>query len=416
MSKKSATKRIDRAINRAEKLEGKVIEAATSGDGTRVHENLRIFLRSYDVAIACMAQAVQRLKRAYRPSNAKIVKLAEEVSVWQPSTETVRLDFKAKNGNTNDYRPIFVFGLRQQAAQIMAARALTVLVAPDKDQFLFNGGTTKAIEAVCEALEEGFHWVCETDIKSCYPSFDGEALPDCLPLAKEVTRSVLLCSSLNLVSGNFRGLLGKNPWSELEKWQHADFYSDLLAARRGIPQGSIVSPYVVEILLATLIAPLREMGCRVVVFADNIMILAKSESEMSSAVDCLRAALQAHPAGPLHPKVPKWAEPGEAFDFLGYRIDPNMVPIRVSPSPKNKAKFHSKHQALEDHALATDVPTFARLKRIRNIKRHVKSWTAGFPAWPSRQQFREKHLNDVEQLEKKVWNPLRKPEVCDEPK
>jgi hypothetical protein len=66
-------------------------------------------------------------------------------------------------------------------------------------------GTHAAIERVVELLNAGYAWAIETDIHNCYPSFDGEKVPELLPVPKEVTRRVLLCGTYTILlySGTF---------------------------------------------------------------------------------------------------------------------------------------------------------------------------------------------------------------------
>jgi hypothetical protein len=47
-------------------------------------------------------------------------------------------------------------------------------------------------------MREGYAWAIELDIDDCFSSFDGQKVPDLLPLPKQVTRSVLLGQYLNL--------------------------------------------------------------------------------------------------------------------------------------------------------------------------------------------------------------------------
>jgi len=47
-------------------------------------------------------------------------------------------------------------------------------------------------------LLDGYAWTVETDLKDCFPSFDGEELYKFLYLPEKVTRSVIMASTLNI--------------------------------------------------------------------------------------------------------------------------------------------------------------------------------------------------------------------------
>jgi len=169
-------------------------------------------------------------------------------------------------------------------------------------------------ESTRQALIDGYEWAVELDINKYYPSFDEEKLSRLLPLPKEVTDHVILSRYLNLSSG----------FSSIGNSLGDDYEGDAITsgaistARRGIPQGSAVSPIVAEAMVAFALKAVPPLGV-IIAYADNILLLAKTKSDRDSKTEALLAAFEAHPVGRLRLSPTRFA-PGEPFEFLGHRL------------------------------------------------------------------------------------------------
>ena len=115
----------------------------------------------------------------------------------------------------------------------------------------------------------------------------------------------------------------------------------------------------------------------IVSYADNILLMAKSESDVVSMSKSLWSALKAHPAGPFQPKVKKF-DAGQPIEFLGHRLTPKDSVIHIEANERNRGKFKN-HMASELRHLeeATLTPA-ARARKIQRLRGHVRSWTAAF--------------------------------------
>lgn len=244
-------------------------------------------------------------------------------------------------------------------------------------------GTHAAIERVAALMAEGYVWAVETDIKDCFPSFQGEKVQELLPLPKKVTRSVLLCASLNLSLGH-NSIFGPAdpgdpPYEEV-------FPEVFAAARQGIPQGSAASNLVTEILLASVFDQLPSIG-HCPGYADNFLAMGKTKKEVVSITSDLWSALKAHPAGPLRPKEPKVFKKGGPTDFLGHRLTLVGKKVLIEPTPDNLEKYRLNF----DHGWARiiNAPSGkATAHRAEELRRYVRSWHAAFKLWgeaPTRQ-------------------------------
>src|SRR5262249_46835887 len=131
-----------------------------------------------------------------------------------------------------------------------------------------------------------------------------------------VIERVLLAEHLNIVPDilHHTTLSPFGP-ADIDQGQMTPLEKYLADARRGIPQGSAVSPILAEMLLAPVLFQVPGGG-KVVAYADNIVVLAKSECDADAMTDSLGLALKKHPAGPLWPKIKSFPA-GGPIDYLG---------------------------------------------------------------------------------------------------
>jgi hypothetical protein len=206
------------------------------------------------------------------------------------------------------------FGIENRALQYLVLDPLMALADLDPSQYALRGGVKAAIKDVADAMKSGPVCAIEVDIKDCYSSFDGKKLQSLIPLPKEVTQRVITSKYLHLIGGNAHDLFGP---ADGEEWEPILLNDVLADARRGIPQGSAVSPLVTEMVLAASLKQIPILGS-VFAYADNTLLMAKNESDAVSMSKALWSALDAHPVGRLRPKFKAFGA-GQPIDFLGLR-------------------------------------------------------------------------------------------------
>jgi RNA-directed DNA polymerase len=90
----------------------------------------------------------------------------------------------------------------------------------------------------------------------------------------------------------------------------------------GTPQGAVISPLLANIYLHPVDVALREAGYAMVRYADDLVILCKSEAQARQALALLEAEMSRRRLT-LHPEKTRLvdaAQPG-GFDFLGYHFE-----------------------------------------------------------------------------------------------
>lgn len=356
----------------------KRMRRAHKGKARKLADQLmRQYLSSYDCRLVAARNAVRGMKLRNRPNATAIPGIAMEADPWVGTDEPVNLSFKPKASNANEFRPIMDFGPVNRTLQTLARSVLAARSDILDCQFALKGHQV-AVKAAANALLSGHEYVVEVDIRNCYPSFHEDAVPNLLPLPKEVTRKVILAHSLNLSlnNDNLKYLFGTGE-SEGEPSLDETFPDDLAEARRGIPQGASTSPLSVEIMLASVLDQLPPW-VTVVNYADNILVAGGDENGVASAVDILRGALQAHPAGPLLPKAPNCYYPGDTVRFLGFELKKVGDDVWIEPSAENAHGFKAEFSRRLKRACRQNIEEGVRKKAFADCNRYVLSWWASF--------------------------------------
>jgi hypothetical protein len=124
----------------------------------------------------------------------------------------------------------------------------------------------------------------------------------------------------------------------------------------------------------------------IIAYADNILLLAKTNSDRDSMTKALLAAFEAHPVGRLR-LSPKTFGPGEPVEFLGHCLTPCEEGVRIEITDANKRKFEDRMKS-KLRSLAKTKRQRARRKALHDIKQDIQSWTAAFTLCKDTQKIR----------------------------
>ncbi len=232
----------EKAAREEAKLQRKIARAVAGGKHRRARHLTTRYLQSYGAKLTAARQANKDLRRHLRVNPNSLPEIAAGLDPWRGTDEVVVVSTKEKKSGGR--RHIMNFGIRNRALQILVRGALEPWARFHPKQFMFQGGRDAAVDAVMKPLEQGYHWTAQLDVIDCYGSFDGDAVCKMLPVADEVVRRVILSRHLNLEPGKYLA----HTFGTTEGLDSIP--ETLVEARRGIPQGSAVSPLVAEMLLA----------------------------------------------------------------------------------------------------------------------------------------------------------------------
>jgi len=356
-------------FDHVEKLLDRIELAVAQGKRKRADYAIWAYLNSYDARRLALETAYRRLPKNKRPKPESLDNIAAFLDAWRGTKETVYLLLQVKPGPNLDYRPILDYGIENRALQYLVLPVLKLHAKLHPSQYALRG-THAAIRRVAASLADGYVWAIESDIRNCFPSFDGDRVCELLPLPEEVTRHALLANTLN-VSLAHTFLACADP-DEEQQLLNAEF----APVRRGLPQGSAASPLVAEMLLAPLFENLPEGG-RSIGYVDNFLAMGKSESGAVSMTEAFWSALEAHPAGQLKAKNPLIYEPGKPIQFLGHQLRLTDGEVVISPTLVRQQEFETTFQ----EGLAKIKAASSSEKRsnaVSKLSYYVRSWTASF--------------------------------------
>ena len=219
--------------------------------------------------------------------------------------QAVRRAWVPKPGR-KEKRPLGIPTVRDRVAQTALRSVLEPIFERDFAEHSYGfrpgRGAKDALREVARLLREGHSWVVDADIRSYFDSIPRERL-----LARVAEK---------IADGRVLALLGAYLEQEvmegLARW----------TPEAGTPQGAVISPLLSNIYLDPLDHKMAERGYVMVRYADDFVILCRTEAEARGALAEVEAWMEE--AGlRLHPektRVVDAREPG-GFDFLGYHFE-----------------------------------------------------------------------------------------------
>ncbi len=112
----------------------------------------------------------------------------------------------------------------------------------------------------------------------------------------------------------------------------------------GTPQGAVISPLLANIYLHPLDLLMEASGWRMVRYADDFVILCRTEDEARTALAQVQAWVAANGLT-LHPDKTRLGDsrqPGQGFDFLGYRFEAGRRLVRKKSLTALKDKVRTR--------------------------------------------------------------------------
>lgn len=404
MNKNQFKARIEKAKKHIYRKQDKITAAIESRRRSQAKFHQNELMNSFDAKLLATVKANSKFKKKYRIYEPKmLMDIAGSLDVWARTSETARITLQAKERKPDEPRAVIDFGIRQKARQYLVKLALepSAKRSIKPNQYSREGGTKNAIETTLQLLHEGYSNFVEIDIANCYSSYNEEVLADLLNLPVEISNNVVIGRHM-LFRLRYIGFSLGNGDELLE----ADLFRDAIAeVQHGIPQGSALSPLVSDMLLSRIDLDLPD-AARLVIYADNFLILAKDEGVAHAVADSLRKAISSHPAGPLTPRIEQSGNAEDGFDFLGYHLYPRGKAFAVRPSDHNWNKFDHRYQTELDKIPLPHNARPGHLKRIKKLENWVKGWCAAFSLWEGAKEFEIERFAHLKKLKIDINNEL----------
>jgi RNA-directed DNA polymerase len=167
-----------------------------------------------------------------------------------------------------------------------------------------------ALREVDRLLKEGFTWVVDADLQSYF---------DSIPHDRLMTRVAASISDGPVLS-LLEGFLQQDIMKDMARWRPTT----------GTPQGAVISPLLANLYLHPLDLLMEQSGLRMVRYADDFVILCRTEADAVAALRQVEAWVAANGLT-LHPdktRVGDSRQSGQGFDFLGYRFEAGRRLVR----------------------------------------------------------------------------------------
>lgn len=246
-------------------------------------------------------------------------KLSTELREGRYQPRLIRRHFIPKPG-TKEMRPLGIPCVRDRVVQTVVRQVIEPIFEIDFAEHSYGFRPRRsckdALRRVDDLLKRGYHWVVDIDLKSYFDTIPHAELMGLIERKISDSRMLQLISSF-LKQGVLEGL---------KTW----------APEKGAPQGAVISPLLSNIYLNPLDHLMVGKGLEMVRYADDAVILCKTEEEAQHALQSLQewvtnAKLVLHPE---KTRIVDVTQPG-GFDFLGYHFERGWK----KPRKKSLQKF-----------------------------------------------------------------------------
>jgi RNA-directed DNA polymerase len=221
----------------------------------------------------------------------------------------------------------------------------------------------KALDVVETGLRSGKVWVVDADIADFFGTID-RAL-----VRAQIAEVVSDGAVLELVDR----FMAQSVMDSMQDWKPV----------QGVPQGSGLSPLLANIHLHPVDVVLRDHGLEVVRYADDLVVLCRTEAEAHEARKLLEASLSARGLS-LHPDKTRVVNATvEGFDFLGYHFGPSPRgpegAIHKRPRDKSLRAFKDRVRGLTRRLSGVSLET--TIKELNPVLRGWWSYFRRSEAW-----------------------------------
>jgi RNA-directed DNA polymerase len=290
-------------------------------------------------------------------ADVNLAKLQQALRDGSFEPQAIRRSYIPKPGST-EQRPLGIPTVRDRVVQAAVRQVMEPIFekefAAHSYGFRPQRGCKDALRRVDELLKKGYVYVVDADLKSYFDTIPHDRLMQRLRERIADRRLLKLIESF-LKAGILEGL---------REWE----------PEAGAPQGAVLSPLLSNIYLNPLDHHLAVHGFEMMRYADDFVILCRSQAEAEQALTCVRQWCEA--AGlTLHPTKTRIVDVrNQGFDFLGYRFQTTRRG-RLTRWPRKKSMQKLKDK-LRAQTKRNNGQSLACI--IRQVNRTLRGWFGFF--------------------------------------
>ncbi len=195
-------------------------------------------------------------------------------------------------------------------------------------------GAKDALKEVDGLIRQGFVHVVDADLKSYFDTIPRDRL---MALVEERISDGAILALIE-------GFLGQDIMMEMKTWRPT----------AGTPQGAVISPLLANLYLHPLDLLMEARGRRLVRYADDFVILCRTDGEVKAALAEVEAwvAESGLALNPAKTRIGDCRQPGEGFEFLGYRFEAGRRWVRDKSRKAIRDKVRAKTKRTRGDAMA----------------------------------------------------------------
>jgi len=292
-----------------------------------------------------------------------------------------RIYIPKKNGELRPLSIPVMYGRAMQALYKLALAPVAETTA-DRNSYGFREGRNcaDAVAAAFNALSKpnSAPWILEGDIKGCFDNISHEWMMKNIPMDKQI----------------------------LHKWLKAGFVEDgrLYPARKGTPQGGIISPTLSNMTLDGLERTVRKAVPRrsrvnFVRYADDFIITGKSKRLLEENVKPAVEAFLESRGLTLSQEKTRITHITDGFEFLGQTFRKNGNVLHITPSKEGVLALLQKVGGLIRKYVSAPMPAL-----IKKLNQTLRGWANYHRHVVASEAFRKVDTYVFEQL----WRMLRR--------
>ena len=296
----------------------------------------------------------QRVESFERHQEMELAKLKEELHEGTYQPQAARRVLIPKPGS-KEKRPLGIPTVRDRVVQGAIRHVLEPIFerefAEQSYGFRPGRGCHDALGRVEELLKTGHTWVVDADLKSYFDTIPHERL-------MERVRERL---SDGKVLGLIESYLRAGVMDTMKGWQPTE---------KGTPQGAVISPLLANLYLNPLDHLMARNGVEMVRYADDFVILCRSQAEAEEALAQVRQWVSEEGLT-LHPDKTQLVDATQrgGFDFLGYHFERGQK----WPRKKSMQKLQAKLKPFTKRCNGRSIPDI-----IARIKPIMRGWFGYF--------------------------------------